>query len=237
MMNREQLLELIADYALDLLEPDEKAQVEALLKSDREAQQLLAEYEGATNALLFNVPQHPVPQHLHADLKRRLDESKRGNNIISMRLVLAVAAIVVLIAIGLVLRGFSVESNTGKDLYDDLVAAPDSQSLDLVAHLTEDIYGDLIISGDGQQAVMRVYQLPDVANDEAFQLWLIDDTGAVSGGVFQFDNPQGPNFIVLPLEKPATGYNRFGVSLEPATGSPLGNKPSGPRVFDVTVNS
>ena len=44
-----------------------------------------------------------------------------------------------------------------------------------------------------------------------------------------------PTYIVLPLEMPFENYRGFGVSLEPADGSPFPDQRSGPRVFNVRL--
>ncbi|MEP6988838.1 MAG: hypothetical protein ABI970_24770, partial [Chloroflexota bacterium] len=72
MMDRNELLDLIPAYALEALEPDEKQQVEALLKTDVEAQQLLAEYQDITNNLILATPARRAPVHLQDDLRKRL---------------------------------------------------------------------------------------------------------------------------------------------------------------------
>ena len=56
-MTRDDLLELIPAYALDALDTDERAEVDSLLTSDAEAQQLLADYEAVASALVFHVPE------------------------------------------------------------------------------------------------------------------------------------------------------------------------------------
>ncbi|MBI5667532.1 MAG: anti-sigma factor [Chloroflexi bacterium] len=90
---------------------------------------------------------------------------------------------------------------------------------------------------DGREAVIRVENLPAIGSDQTFQLWLVDEAGARSGGLFRFANTQGENYIVVPLDKPVSEYRAFGVSLEPAGGSPYADRPTGPRVFRVEVNA
>jgi len=95
--------------------------------------------------------------------------------------------------------------------------------------------GELVLTADGSYGVIEVWQLPAIENDQTYQLWLIDDGGAQSGGLLQFPQPSGPNYINLPLQKAAHDYTAFGLSIEPAGGSPDPNGPTGERVFGISV--
>jgi anti-sigma-K factor RskA len=251
-MDRDRLLNLISAYVLCALSDEDAVDVEQLLATDNEAQQLLEDYQAVADSLLLTVPSQPAPTGLRDDLRRRLQASSEPDpsdkdqpqtiTVTVMpawrRYPLPLAVVLALVIAGLVLILSSTQSPSSpspETLYNELAAAEDSRSIALVADFDEATYGDLVISSNGQQAVIRVNQLPTLTMEEAFQLWLVDDDGAVSGGVFQFQDPAGPNYIVLPLAKPVDDYLRFGVSIEPATGSPLGNRPSGPRAFGVTI--
>ena len=95
----------------------------------------------------------------------------------------------------------------------------------------------LVASPDGDEAVIRVEQLPTLPGDQAFQLWLVDAAGTVtSGGVFNRQGDADATFIRVPLEQPLDAYQRFGVSIEPAGGSPFPDRPTGPRVFSVQLS-
>jgi anti-sigma-K factor RskA len=95
--------------------------------------------------------------------------------------------------------------------------------------------GELVLTSDGKYAVIEVRQLPEIPNNQTFQLWLIDAEGAHSGGLVEFPQPEGANYISLPLEKAADDYDAFGMSIEPEGGSPDPNGPTGDRVFGVAV--
>ena len=97
--------------------------------------------------------------------------------------------------------------------------------------------GELVLTADGAYGVIEVWQLPAIQTDQTFQLWLVDDQGAHNGGLLQFPQSQGPNYINLPLSKPVDGYKGFGVSIEPAGGSPKADGPSGPRIFGIVVQA
>ena len=251
MMDRKETLNLIPAYVLGALSDAECAEVEALLKTDSQARQLLQEYQEIAETLVFAAPAQAAPAHLQADLQQRLQASPpvgRGGTFTGRlrallgdpRRLLPLAAAFLLVFTGLiyVLVGLkNAAPQSPEALYNELLADADSRTLTLAPHLNDLIYGYLVISSSSDQAVVCVWRLPELSEEEAFQLWLIDDNGSQSGGVFQFENPEGPNYIVVPLDRSIDAYQRFGVSIEPSTGSPLGNRPSGPRVFDVTLNA
>jgi anti-sigma-K factor RskA len=238
-MNREGLLELIAAYALDALDDDERAQVEALLEHDTEAQQRLAEYRKMTEVLALAAPWQAAPDHLGADLRRRLSAEQSPARAAPKGRVFplwwaAAAAVALFIAVGFVVMS---QRNiaSGADIYARLSVADDARQIALVPHLSEEIDGALWLAATEDQAVIRVRRLPALAEDQTFQLWLVDENGSKSGGLYRFERPEVWNYIVVPLEKPAGEYVRFGVSIEPRGGSPLGDRPTGERVFNVVL--
>jgi anti-sigma-K factor RskA len=110
----------------------------------------------------------------------------------------------------------------------------DAERITVEANADSVVEGDLVISADRARAVLRLKSLPEINADQVFQLWLVDEDGAVNGGIQPM--PEGyALFFVIPDEHPIDNYVRLGVSLEPAGGSPYDNAPSGDRVFQVYV--
>lgn len=226
-MDRNELLDLIPAYALEALDPDEKRQVEVLLKTDTEAQQILAEYQDITNHLILATPARVAPSHLQDDLRKRLAANRPIPAVIPsvpMRPVrrpmnvwlplLATAAIIAIVfgAISYLNR------DKAKELYDQIVAMPDHLTMPIPDKDGNPI-GEMVASADGLQAVIRMTRMPTLQSDRAFQLWLIDDGGAHSGGVFGSKPPDSVYFVTVPLKKNVLDYKAFGVSVEPAAGS------------------
>lgn len=239
-MNREELLDLIPAYALGALDKDERAAVEAWLPGDADAQQLLDEYRALADLLPMAAPGVAAPPHLEADLRKRI--AARSQPVPKPALTrswipalagIAAALLLVLAGVLLALR----PGETPQALYDRLMEQQGAREVAIEPGLQPDTSGELVTSADGRQAVIRVNNLPHINEDQAFQLWLVDETGARSGGIFRFDDPYQDNFIVIPLEKPVTEYRAFGVSLEPASGSPFPDRASGPRVFRVQLSA
>jgi anti-sigma-K factor RskA len=248
-MSREQLLDLIPAYTLGALTEDERTQVEALLAADAEAQTLLREHQQIADLLPLSAPLQAPPAQLLGRLLTRLAEDRAASPAapvslptaapsptrrLRARWLLPAAAALLLVILAVTWSLQNAAPPTPQALYDSILASSGAQQIALVAHLDDQIRGDLVITPEGDRAVIRVEQLPPLAADQAFQLWLIDSDGSVSGGVYRLEG-ESAHYISVPVSKPVGDYLRFGVSLEPVGGSPLGDRPSGPRVFDVTV--
>jgi anti-sigma-K factor RskA len=85
----------------------------------------------------------------------------------------------------------------------------------------------LVISLDGEHGTLVVDNLPDLSDQQQYQLWLIDENGnRVSGGVFSVKKGYGSVWVKSP--QPLKSYPAFGVTVEPWGGSP---EPTGDRVL------
>jgi anti-sigma-K factor RskA len=256
---RGELLNLIPAYAIGALDEDERADFEAWLQHDPEAQTLLADYQAVAAHLVVLAPLRAAPDHLQADLHQRLAASQGGEAVaqpVEKKPVVlqrpsrrrfawglaAAALLAVLIAAVLITQlNLTDDSNPPLDaaqLYAQLVAQPDANQYAIVpGEVDNAVSGNLIVSSDGIQAVLHVTYLPPLASDQTFQMWLVDSDGArTSAGLFQADTAQEALYIHVPFDRPVTAYNGVGVSLEPAGGSPYVDQPTGPRVLSVPLN-
>lgn len=230
-MNRETLRELIPAYALGVLSPDEARQVEALLAEDEAARALLREYQATAAALALIAPARTPSPELEARLLRRARQPRLRPLLYGLA---GAAAVLVVIFAALVLS-LSTAAPSAEALYDQMMAEAGRVEIALVPALTPEITGTLVYRPGEMTAVIRVANLPPLTPEQAYQLWLIDDAGSVSGGIYRLT--EATNYIQVPATRPINEYLRFGVSLEPASGSPLGNRASGPRVFSVPIQA
>jgi anti-sigma-K factor RskA len=88
-------------------------------------------------------------------------------------------------------------------------------------------HGLVLFGDDGKQATLVVEDLPPLANDRQYQLWLILDGKRTSGGVFSV-TPQGYGCMLILSALPLNSYQALGITVEPAGGSP---GPTGQRVM------
>jgi anti-sigma-K factor RskA len=255
-MNRSELLDLIPGYVLGALEPAEKAEVEALLRIDAEAKALADEYAAMSDVLVMTAPARQSPSHLTDDLRERLRTDRKDRmtyfappqpkrdrppqTIDFLRKyasvlggIAAAAVLVLLLGAGLVIQ--ILNRNPGEQLYAQLIAQSESERIPVTAGPDMTVSGELVVASGGRQAVIAVRNLPSTTADQTFQLWLIDDTGAQSAGLFELPSDRNLHYILVPLESPITSYQAVGLSLEPEGGSPLITAPSGPNVFAVPL--
>lgn len=232
-MDRETLRELIPAYALGVLDADEKRQVEALLAEDAESRQLLSEYQMITESVALIAPARKPPEELKRKLLRRAKQKRMRS---MYRNLLAAAAVIILVLFGGILlsRQMPRELTNAQVAYEQIVSDPKGMQIALIPDQNPEIVGQLAYLQNENRAVIRVSGVPPLDDGEIYQLWLVDDDGAVSGGLYHLT--QETNYIEVPITKPAPNYTRFGVSLEPETGSPYSNRPSGPRVFNIPLH-
>jgi anti-sigma-K factor RskA len=93
-------------------------------------------------------------------------------------------------------------------------AAPDAQGL-------------IEIAANGRDASLTVAGLPPLPAEQQYQLWLIRDGQRDSGAVFSV-NTDGSATVPVESERPLSEYGAFGITIEPAGGSP---GPTGERVL------
>jgi anti-sigma-K factor RskA len=228
--------DLLAAYATDALEPDEREQVAALLADDPEAQAEVERYREALGALTPDAPRAgPIPDGLWARLRveeaapaddttvvplaphraARRERTGRSNPVL-----LAVAAVVALlvgVALGALLAAARVDEA-------DLPAAVEAAFDDPDATVTELTTDDgapvarLAVLPNGE-AFLDAEELDPADQDRAYQVWQLGDGDPIALGLV------GPDEVAtFRLGRDAAGV---AISDEPATGSV---QPTGPIV-------
>ncbi|MEJ2747010.1 MAG: anti-sigma factor [Anaerolineae bacterium] len=84
-----------------------------------------------------------------------------------------------------------------------------------------------VVGRNGRQATLTVTGLPALDPSSQYQLWLIQDGQRISGGVFSVE-ADGSQTITIDAPQPVPDYAAFGITIEPAGGSP---GPTGERVL------
>jgi anti-sigma-K factor RskA len=87
--------------------------------------------------------------------------------------------------------------------------------------------GMLVISQDGNHGTLVVDGLPYLGEEQQYQLWLLMDGIRTDGGIFSVDL-DGYGSIWIDSPRPLADYTNFGVTIEPAGGSP---GPTGPKIL------
>jgi anti-sigma-K factor RskA len=87
--------------------------------------------------------------------------------------------------------------------------------------------GLIVISTDGNHGTLVVDELPVLPDTQEYQLWLIRDGKRTSGGIFSVSR-DGYGSLWVHSPEPLASYSSFGITVEPAGGSPA---PSGSKVL------
>jgi anti-sigma-K factor RskA len=247
-MNREEIGELAAAYALGGLEAADRVRFEALLSAgDPEAMAALRDFEGTLADLAAAAPETPPPAVKAALMERIAAASPAAPAhpvprhrraiwpvVLSGAMAAGLAAIVV---------GWSVSSTYEKRL-DALARDAEQLKAELrgqqtvLAILRDPATQVVALAGQAPAPTARARMmwhekaggvfvatgLPAAPAGKAYQLWAIAGSNApVSAGVFNVDASGAGSLSVRPLPG-VTAVNAFAVTLEPAGGLPA---PSG----------
>lgn len=229
----------IAAYALNILDTAEAAQVGTHLADCASCQQELTAYEEVTGLLALTIPNVTPSPTLKAKLLVEISEKqarhktavppkKTQNSTLSnwrnwfqkrpfWQPVLVVALLLLLIS-NFQLRQRLDEASTPANFGTVTLSGTEAGT-----HAT----GIIIISADGEHGTLVVQNLPQLPENEAYQLWLIKDGQRTSGGLFNVDE-DGYRALWVGSTDPLDSYQKFGVTIEPAEGSP---GPTGDKVL------
>jgi anti-sigma-K factor RskA len=229
------VLDLIPALALDCLDEDEAAQVSDHLKRCQECQVELRAYQSVLDQLPLAVPQaEPSPQVRQMLLKRVEHGLRREKQPSAWDRLMNVfksaspvwgfaslAIVVVLLVSNLALWR----------QVNQLRSNPAATVLRVVnldgTQFSPGANGMIVMSKNGEYGTLVVDHLPALSPEQQYQLWLIQDGKRTSGGVFSA-SPDGYASLVIASPRPLDDYSAFGVTIEPAGGSP---GPTGEKVL------
>ncbi|GIX48279.1 MAG: hypothetical protein KatS3mg131_2490 [Candidatus Tectimicrobiota bacterium] len=236
----EQCEDLLADYALQALTPQEAEPVAVHLATCPRCQASLAAYEDTLTRLAQAVPQYSPPPALWRRLRRRLPAPPLVSRPRRGRRALAVAAGVVLL-LGAAWGAWQAQREVVRlrQQWQVLRSELEVQRRAL-AFLTLPEVRQVSLRSDGgrargvllwhpeaTQAVLIVQDLPPLAPDRVYQLWLLWDGKRDNGGIFRVD-ARGFGLLEVHAPKPLAAYQAAGITAEPAGGSP---GPTSPRLL------
>lgn len=206
----------LAVYALDALEPDERAAIDAHLEGCAACRAELDGYQATLGRM--TVPEEP-PDHVWEGISRQigtapapvvgLDERRPDR---SRLFLAAAAAVVVVVGLGAVAIGFGGDggSTSVSEAAEQAADDPDSTLVELTG-ASGDVAARVVVTDDADYVVFD--DLPALDDELTYQLWRTDEGSPVSLGLLG-DATQGATRLNVP-EDVAT----FAVSREPAGGS------------------
>ena len=247
--DHESVLELIPAYALNSLDPEEEVFVRRHLPECEICRSELASYESVIDVLpLAAVDAEPSPALKHrligqihaepasdgaaaAPQSPSTPELSWGQQISEAFRNLLTGPrwrpVVLLFFIGLIV------SNV---LLRQQLNTPDPNSWRRIrltgSEVAPEARGIIYISADGGNGTLIVDQLPQLSPEQQYQLWLIQNGQRISGAVFSVD-VDGYRGIQIESTKPLQEFGAFGITVEPAGGSP---GPTGDRVLGYNID-
>jgi anti-sigma-K factor RskA len=214
--------ELIAGYALDALEPADRARAKELLERSEEAREELRTLTETTAAMATAVSgPAPPPELRERILQSARDdrqtvvplESRRRPRLVPVLGVAAAVAAVVAVALGI--WGFSVSSDLDESraalaqarAAATVLASPDARTVGL-----EQGNGSLVVSGS--EAVLVLNDIEGAPQGKTWEVWVLDGETPVRAGLFA----GGQARDVVPVEEGVGPGAQVLVTLEPSGG-------------------
>lgn len=221
-------------YAVDALEPADRARFENYLVDHPEALDEVTGFQEAAAALSATVAADPGPS-VRAAVLDEIGRTRQDAPVIALRadrpgrtrtrwMVAVAAALVVLAAVGGYALG-SGDTATQSTELADVIRASDSQVVELTGP-----GGDLKVafSAGQRRAVVVASDLAPVADDQTYEIWALQGTSAASAGRF---TPSSDGSVEAVLDEAdlkgvdLSDVEAFGVTVEPAGGSPAPTPP------------
>ena len=229
--------ELIPAFCLGAADPEERTLVETALAQCPELAGDLAAYRSLTDGLLFSAPPVEAPASLGEQLLAAISPTASAktpppvSGIWRLSPVLAAAAVILLIVTNLYWFSQISDLRSQQDTLTALVTRQERllrqfNRVELTAEAANhEGYGFASLvwapEPDNQSwvVILSASDLPDLASDMAYQLWLVRGEERVSGGLFQV-NDTGEGTLIFWTDEPVDTYDRVGITPEPASGSP-----------------
>jgi anti-sigma-K factor RskA len=210
------LHELVAAYALDALDDDERREFERHLGTCERCAGELAALRDTAASLAYATPSAPPPPALR---ERILDSAGAERpNVVPLRrrwttpTLGTVAAVAAVVAIGLGIWNISLSSSIDEK-NAELAAAPRVVGL-------SGANGSLVVARSGAGALV-VCGLPSAPAGKTYQAWVIADERATSAGLFN----GGQRCAAVPLTTPVPSDGVVGVTVEQKGGVDAPSQP------------
>jgi anti-sigma-K factor RskA len=242
--------ENLAAYSLGALDVEEIAALESHLETCEDCQGELADYRKIATGLLYSLPPRTPLPRLRNNLMGKLPSARSRTSGLSGRFLnrlspgqVATAAIMLVL---LVLNIFSAiqirdlqqgqialaERLSTEQAAVALLAYPNTQ-VHVVNADVDDVAGSMLVDKDRVDAVLFLWNMPELESGQVYQVWLIDANGKrLSGGLFSPAGGQEYTTVIIESAVPLGEFVGIGVTVEPSGGS---EQPTGSRVLAVDL--
>jgi anti-sigma-K factor RskA len=231
------LEDLIALYALDALDADDRARVERRLTADPQARRLLDQH--LETIAVLGASGAPVPPSTRAKERvfARIDAEafSRGERgaaatppslwdrlrrvILVASPVLAIAALA--LAIGLGAWGISLQQQLARAQQEvALLQAPGLRVASLPRAETgpASAQASFLSAPQANSGLLTVSGLTPLSADQTYQFWLLKDGQPMPAGTFNVD-AAGNGKLIVQANEPIGAFQQAGITVEPAGGS------------------
>lgn len=237
MVQEEHVVDLLAAYALDCLDVDEKIQVDAHISECQQCRAELQTYQDIVEVLPLAMQENTPPSGLKGQILRSARQSQTrpvaqtraswweqlAGYLRQTAPAWGLASLVLILLLGvnnlfLWQRVNQIESHSQAPFMSVTMTGTEA---------SPDASGLLVISRDGEHGTLIVDGLAALDPTSQYQLWLIRDGQRTNGGVFSVDQ-EGYGSLWISSPRPLASYASFGITVEPAGGSP---GPTGEKVL------
>ncbi len=232
--------ELIALYALDALDADDRAWVESRLATDARARAQLDEFRRTIGHLHASAAAAQPPARVKERVMARINADLASRGVVTSRertwdclkrllfpFSLAVAAASLILAIGLGAWAISLQGQLTQAQQE--LALLQSPSLRVVSLPRADTpvaaagaQANLLLSPQSATAVLTVNGLPPLSADQTYQFWLLRGGQPIPAGTFNV-SADGTGKLVVQAGEPLGAFDQAGITIEPAGGSTTPN--------------
>jgi anti-sigma-K factor RskA len=237
LMSEEHVFELLAGYALGILDEEELSLVTEHLQGCDVCQREVAAYaETAGQLTRITAQSIPAPE-LKAKVLQKVNQaagshqSKIPNptpekigfrevlgNLFRRPVGLAFGVLTLLVILLLGVNNILLRQQV-----KELQAQVPSGYMQIVrlesTDLAPETSGYVMVFRDQNYGSLAVTHAPLLTEDQQYQIWLIQDGVRTSGGVFSV-NEDGYGNLMVSAEQPLDSFQSFGVTIEPLGGSP-----------------
>ncbi len=241
MTEHTEIAALIPAYALHLLDQEEAARIARHLEVCPTCRSDLAAYEETAAGLAAAIPQQAPPTYLKARLMARVGAEGRpaaaqtappeGPRLSWWGAVQAAlqARVPLWMPVGVALVAALLVS--GVILWQRVAHPRQQEMMTIMLSGTEDApeaLGVMVLTPDQPEGVLVVSSLAPLPADQQYQLWLIETDGSRDSGAVFSPDAAGRAQVIVTGRRPLAEYASFGITIEPAGGSP---GPTGPKVL------
>ena len=232
----------IPAYAIGALDTADVAALESHLKTCGSCRTELAEYRAVSESLLTAVPPKQPSAALRKRLQNRLPSAQKN---VRPRLNWSIGRMAVGLAFALLLalNVYSIlqvralqlqQSQLTRQIQTSqavlaLLSYPNTQNVPI--NVNNSVTGTLLLDKDRNVATIIVWNMPQLQENQTYQIWLIDPHGnRINAGIFHPDPGQSFTTASIMSANDLSNFVGIGVTIEPSGGS---DHPTGSRIFKV----